>query len=350
MDPDFPALSPATNPAIDHRAFRGAWRQNPSPSPPRDQTHETSRGSADNEFPLLDPAPADANIPGASSVSVDKVTVSIQALAGRDWEWRMESRKRDEAVSSGFAEPLTQVDVGRQRRRSRFTLIELLVVIAIIAILAAMLLPALRQAQTKAHQSQCLSNVKQIGMASHLYAGDNDEHFAVSLIRDAGSPGYVWGRRRYPQEIILDYLSVRDILLCPSDTNPWKSGGGGAARPYLTMSYGYNVNPVRGESPDPYGNIGMCGRKMSFVRQASEKVMWCDSEVCAASGVTSVPGWTGDSSGFGNDVDIAGWNRHNRAVMTCYIDGHAARTQCGRPTAPWSTFVTNLWKWRVNED
>ena len=77
-----------------------------------------------------------------------------------------------------------QVGAGSEARgrRSRlaFTLIELLVVIAIIAILAALLLPALARAKAKAQLANCLSNLKQLGLTSTMYLGDNTDHFPYS--------------------------------------------------------------------------------------------------------------------------------------------------------------------------
>ena len=61
------------------------------------------------------------------------------------------------------------------RTRNAFTLIELLVVIAIIAILAAILFPVFAQAKASAKQIVCMSNMKQIGLATKMYMNDNDD-------------------------------------------------------------------------------------------------------------------------------------------------------------------------------
>jgi prepilin-type N-terminal cleavage/methylation domain-containing protein len=81
----------------------------------------------------------------------------------------------------------------RRQHQTAFTLIELLVVIAVIAIIAALLFPVFAAARDKARQVTCLSNLRQIGSALHMYVQDYDERLPNCC---STGRAYIWTWQR----------------------------------------------------------------------------------------------------------------------------------------------------------
>ncbi len=140
----------------------------------------------------------------------------------------------------------------RHSRTAAFSLVELLVTIAIIAVLMGVLLPALGTARGQARRVKCASNLRQLGLALHLYAGDYRgramplAYTLPPLIGD-GPPVFWWGTntaggvdhtRGFVWPYLRSDLRPDGVYECPDQ--PWGSYTPQGAARQLTSTYGYN--------------------------------------------------------------------------------------------------------------
>jgi prepilin-type N-terminal cleavage/methylation domain-containing protein/prepilin-type processing-associated H-X9-DG protein len=197
--------------------------------------------------------------------------------------------------------------------RSGFTLIELLVVIAIIALLAALLLPALSRAKESARSSQCLSQMRQIGLAVRLYADGNNDEFPRSQHSAFAHGQLPWGRAIAPELGQKDQSwtnLLSGLYHCPSD--PRKGA----------WSYGQNVYFELDPENDDYTGSPQTWRRVGSVPNPAATILHAEN---ASGGSGSIGAdhimahfWT--SLQDATDVE---WHRHRTRSNYSFVDGHA---------------------------
>ena len=217
---------------------------------------------------------------------------------------------------------------------SVFTLIELLVVIAIISILAALLLPALKEAKKTAHQTSCLSKIRQMKAASFMYASDFNEWFLpIYTYFNKTPPGTgttTWAEdentRQYlslkPYKTVY-YAEVPGDMTC-EDATYTRSLPNPNGSVNIRSSYGMNYTEFMDPSfPDPWLYAAtnyptFVVYKVSKVKNPSVKMAWADS--------LSPSIWSAGSSGYVGEQypspndQIA--YRHRNGANIAFYDGH----------------------------
>jgi prepilin-type N-terminal cleavage/methylation domain-containing protein len=245
-----------------------------------------------------------------------------------------------------------------------FTLIELLVVIAIIAILASMLLPALSKAKQKAQGIQCLSNLRQMGFAWLMYAGDNDDR--VPPNEDGGAnpfynnPNFLWVRgwleyaTSSPDNTNTAFLAESHLALYLNSLGVWKC----PADKYVSKHEGGTYPRVRSCSMNAlisglpknyeYGDLPYTVfRKLSDFSKISPTevfVMLDEREDSINDGGFFTDQWNRENPASYRFVNWPA-SYHNRAGAFNFADGHSAfqkwrDPRTCPPVRPGNTFST----------